>query len=115
LLKGANATLGDAKAKTFGFVTFLSLCKSNILSKSYVRFSWLKECDVTKYSYCCTRGNAHNFSKRFYELEAVELYFWLTQLLLTDLSVVSEQCQQELCELQRENSFQDQRSHIMAV
>ena len=35
-LQGANATLCDADAKTFGFVTFLSLCGSNILSKSYV-------------------------------------------------------------------------------
>jgi len=47
-LQKANATLGNAKAKTFGFVTFLSLCRSNILSKSYVQFSWLKDCDVIK-------------------------------------------------------------------
>ena len=47
-LHGANATLNDAKAKIFGFVTFLSLRRSNILSKSYVQFSWLKECGVTQ-------------------------------------------------------------------
>jgi len=39
-LQGANATPCDAKAKTFGFVTLLSLCGSNTLSKSYVQFSW---------------------------------------------------------------------------
>jgi len=47
-LQGANATHGNAKAKTFGFVTFLSLCRSNIVLKCYVKFSWLKECDVIK-------------------------------------------------------------------
>jgi len=33
-LQGANETLCDAEAQTFA--TFLSLCGSNILSKSYV-------------------------------------------------------------------------------
>ena len=47
-LQGADATLCDAKAKIFGFVTFLSLCKSNILSKSYVQFLLLKKCDVKR-------------------------------------------------------------------
>jgi len=31
-LQSANATPCDAKAKIFGFVTFLSLCRSKILS-----------------------------------------------------------------------------------
>jgi len=48
-LQGANATLCDAKAKKSGSVTFLSLCRSNILPKSYnVQFPKLKDCDVTK-------------------------------------------------------------------
>jgi len=47
-LQEADATLCDAKAKIFGFATFLSLCRSSLLSKSYVQFSWLKECDNTK-------------------------------------------------------------------
>ena len=38
----ANATRCDANAKIYGFVTFLSFCRNNILSKSYVQFSWLK-------------------------------------------------------------------------
>jgi len=47
-LQKANATHSDAKAKIYGFVTFLSFCRNNILSKSCVQFSWLKECDNTK-------------------------------------------------------------------
>ena len=31
----ANATLIDEKAKMFGFVTYLSLCRNNIFSKRY--------------------------------------------------------------------------------
>jgi len=45
-LHEANAPLCDEKARIFRFVTFLSLCKS----KSYVQFSWLKECHNTKWA-----------------------------------------------------------------
>jgi len=34
----------------------------------------------------------------------MELFSWLTQPLLVDLPAVSEQCQQELCELQKDES-----------
>ena len=47
-LQGANATLCDAKAKIFGFVTFLGLSRSKILSKSNNQFPWLKKCDSFK-------------------------------------------------------------------
>ena len=47
-LQGADATLCDAKAKIFGFVTFISLCKDNIMSKCYVQFPWLKKCEITR-------------------------------------------------------------------
>ena len=47
-LQEANATLCDAKANIFGFVTLLSLCRSNLMSKRYVQFCWSKECDNTK-------------------------------------------------------------------
>ena len=58
-------------------MTFLSLCRNNILSKWCDPFPWLKECEVTQK---------------------------LTQLLLSDLSVVSMQCQEELCKLQQDES-----------
>jgi len=38
------------KERIFGFVRFLSLCRNNILPKATASFSWLKECDNTKYT-----------------------------------------------------------------
>jgi len=45
----------------------------------------------------------HDFSERFHDLKAKEFPSWLTQPLLVDLSAVSEQWQQELCELQQDD------------
>ena len=108
-LQGADATLCDAKAKIFGFVTFLSLCRGNILSKSYVQFLWLKECDVTQEANTVIAEHLemlmNDFNQRFYDLKAMEFPSWLTQPLLSDLSAVSEQYQQELCELQQDESM----------
>ena len=47
----------------------------------------------------------NDFNERFRDLKAMEFFFWLTQPLLADLSAVSEQCQQELCELQQDESI----------
>ena len=44
----------------------------------------------------------NDFNERFHDLKAMEFSSWLTQPLLADLSAVSEQCQQELCELQQD-------------
>ena len=75
-LQGADATLCDAKAKIFGFVTFLSLCRGNILSKSYVQFPWLKECDVTQEANTVIAEHLemlmNDFNQRFYDLKAME-------------------------------------------
>ena len=46
----------------------------------------------------------NDFNQRFYDLKAMEFPSWLTQPLLSDLSAVSEQYQQELCELQQDES-----------
>ena len=105
-LQGANATLCDAKAKIFGFATFLSLCRSNIFSKSYVQFSWLKECDVTPEANITIAKHLEilitDFNERFHDLKAMGFSSWLTQSLLADLSAISEQFQQELCALQQD-------------
>jgi len=42
-----------------------------------------------------------DFYERFYELKAMEFHSWLTQPLLVDLSAVSGQWQQDVCELQQ--------------
>ena len=47
----------------------------------------------------------NDFNQRFYDLKAMEFLSWLTQPLLSDLSAVSEQYQQELCELQQDESM----------
>ena len=103
-LQGADATLCDAKAKIFGFVTFLSLCRGNILSNSYFQFPWLKKCDVTQEANTVIAKHLemliNDFNQRFYDLKAMEFPSWLTQPILSNLSAVSEQYQQELCELQ---------------
>jgi len=44
----------------------------------------------------------HDFNERFHDWKAMEFPSWLTQPLLVDLSAVSEQWQQELCELQQD-------------
>ena len=47
----------------------------------------------------------NDFNQRFYDRKAMEFPSWLTQPLLSDLSAVSEQYQQELCELQQDESM----------
>jgi len=44
----------------------------------------------------------HDFNEKFHDLKTMEFSSWLTQPLLVDLSAVSEQRQQELCELQQD-------------
>ena len=65
-LQGADATLCDAKAKIFGFVTFLSLCRG------YVQFPWLKKCDVTQEANTDIAEHLemlmNDFNQRFYDL-----------------------------------------------
>ena len=89
---GAQATPCDAKAKKFGFVTFLSWCRSNVLSKSYVQFSWLKESDVTQEANAVIAEYLEilitDCNERFHDLK--EFLSWLIQPLLADLSAISE-------------------------
>jgi len=60
------------------------------LSKRYVQFSWLKECDNTKQANEVTAAHVEmlidDFNKRFHELKAMEFPSWLTQPLSIDLS-----------------------------
>jgi len=46
----------------------------------------------------------NDFNERFYELKAMEFPSWLTQPLLVDLFAVSEQRQQEVCELHQDEA-----------
>ena len=90
-------------------MTFLSLCRSNVFSKSYVQFSRLKECEVTQEANTAIAKRLEilmtDFNERFHDLKAMEFPSWLNQPLLADLSAISEQCQQELRELQQDKSM----------
>ena len=90
-------------------MTFLSLCRSNVFSKSYVQFSRLKGCAVTQEANTAIAKRLEilmtDFNERFHDLKAMEFPSWLTQPLLADLSAISEQCQQELRELQQDKSM----------
>jgi hypothetical protein len=46
-LQGTNTTLVDAKAKIFGFITFIELCQKHIHNKNFEKFHWLQKCEVT--------------------------------------------------------------------
>jgi len=89
-----------------GFVTFLSLCTSDILTKSDVQFPWLKECDVTQEANTVIAEHfemvINDFNERCHDLKAIKFPSWLTQPLLVDLSATG--CQQEVCELQQDES-----------
>jgi len=58
------------------------LCRSNILSKIYVQFSWLKECDVTQEANTVIAAHVemliNNFNERFHDLKTTEFPSWLT-------------------------------------
>ena len=107
-LQGANATLCDAKAKIFWFVTFLDLCRCNISSRNFRQFPCLKECAETDEAKNVIVDHlkmmVNDFNDRFHDLKAMEFPSWLTQPFLVDLSEVPEQYQEELCELQQDES-----------
>ena len=46
-LQGTNKTLVDAKAKIFGFISFIELCQKHISDKNFDQFYWLKKCEMT--------------------------------------------------------------------
>ena len=61
----------------------------------------------------------NDFNDRFHDLKAMEFPSWLTQPFLVDLSEVPEQYQEELCELQQDESvktlFKFKRNYDVAV
>ena len=76
-LQWANATFCNAKAKIFGFVTFLNLYRSNILPKKFVQILCLKECDVTQDANTVIAEHLemliNDFNAIFHDLKTMEL------------------------------------------
>ena len=46
-LQRTNKTFVNAKAKTFGFISFIKFCQKHISDKNFDQFYWLKKCEMT--------------------------------------------------------------------
>ena len=57
-LQAINKTLVDAKAKIFGFITFIELCQKYICNKNFEKYHWLQKCEVTDTCYCRSSENS---------------------------------------------------------
>ena len=107
-LQGADMTLVDAKAKIFGFITMLESCQKNISKQNFSQFYWLNKCEVTNDAVTVIADHLNmlikDFNNRFCDLKAMNFPSWLTQPLLIDVSDAAVQYQEELSELQHDES-----------
>lgn len=107
-LQGTNKTLVDAKAKIFGFITFTELCQKHISDKNFDLFHWLKKCEVTDAAVLVIVDHlkilASDLKERFSDLKQIDFPTWVVQPVLVDLSDVSMQYQEELSEMQNDES-----------
>ncbi|XP_029653897.1 protein ZBED8-like [Octopus sinensis] len=98
-------TLIDAKAKIFGFITALELWKKKFSKRNFSELYWLSKCEITN-----DAGIDHlnilikDFNDRFCDLKAMNFPSWLTQPLLINVSDATIQYQEELSELQHDES-----------
>lgn len=107
-LQGSNKTLVDAKAKIFGFATFIELCQNNVNNKNFGQFYWLQRCEVTDEAVRVIVEHLQNLSadlnERFSDLKQINFPSWMMQPILANLSDVALEYQQELAELQNDES-----------
>ncbi len=107
-LQGKNMTLVNSKSKIFGFITFLELSQKNVSSKIFGQFYWLNKCEVTDAALLIIvdhlKTMACDFNYRFSDLKEMDFPSWITQPLLVDLSDVAMQYQEELSEIQNDES-----------
>ena len=107
-LQGANLTLVDAKAKIFGFITTLELCKQTISKRVFSQFQWLSKCEITSEATSTIIDHLNNlindFNDRYSDLNSMFFPSRLTQPLLVDVSDTAVQYQEELSELLHDES-----------
>ncbi|XP_058019693.1 protein FAM200C-like isoform X3 [Ahaetulla prasina] len=108
-LQGTNKTLVDAKAKIFGFITLIELCQKHICEKRFHMFYWLKKCKVTATAVLVIVAHlkilASDLKERFSDLKRIDFPAWVVQPMLVDLSGVPMQYQEELSEMQNDESL----------
>lgn len=108
-LQGKNITLLDVKTKIFAFIASLEMYKKNLDKGVVNQFYWLSKCNITDYAF--TVINEHlkmlitDFNDRFSDLRAMDFPCWLTQPLLVDIAEVDIKFQEELSELQQDESI----------
>ncbi|XP_029633744.1 SCAN domain-containing protein 3-like [Octopus sinensis] len=107
-LQGANMTLIDAKAKIFGFITALELWKKKFSKRNFSELYWLSKCEITNDAGIVIIDHLNilikDFNDRFCDLKAMNFPSWLTQPLLINVSDATIQYQEELSELQHDES-----------
>ena len=107
-LQGANMTLIEAKTKIFGFITALELYQKRILKNNFSDFHWLAKCEITNDVAIVIIDHLNilikDFNDRFCDLKEMNFPSWLTQPLLMDVSDATMQYQEELSELQHDES-----------
>ncbi|XP_076042678.1 zinc finger BED domain-containing protein 5-like [Oratosquilla oratoria] len=107
-LQGTNKTLVDAKAKIFGFISLIELCQKHISNKNFDQFHWLNKCEPTDTAVQVIVDHlkilASDFEERFSDLKQVDFPSWVMQPVLVDVTDVSVQYQEELSELQNDES-----------
>lgn len=109
-LQGTNKTLVDAKAKIFGFITFIELCQTYIYNKNFEKFHWLQKCEVTDTAIHVIVDHlkilSADLKERFSDLKKIDFPTWMMQPMLVDLSDISNmQYQEELAEMQNDESI----------
>ncbi|XP_065652875.1 zinc finger BED domain-containing protein 5-like [Hydra vulgaris] len=103
-LQGTNKTLVDAKAKIFGFITFIELFEKDVYQKHFEKFHWLQKCEVTDTTILNIVEHLKNLSAdlkgRFSDVKEIDFPTWLMQPMLVKLSHISNmQYQEELAEI----------------
>lgn len=109
-LQGRKVTLLDAKTKIFGFIKSLELCKTNVGAKNFGQFDWLKKSKVSDNAVKVISEHLdaliNDFSRRFSDLKDFVIPSWLGQPFLVDVAEVEVDLQDELAELQCDQSME---------